>query len=737
MKINFTDLDDKTAGEVVSKLTQMVQQGESNREGYLEIAEESHRIFNNQMWSEKDKQYFREKFGIDPYQIPAARAPLNRLISEYRSAQYSFSIQPIDPFSYERQRKGREQYILEYGDDFETEEQAGEYFDRQYDDEYAQAVEVAYDNLRIRKKLKHIEARCLENAIIGGLDFLKTTYSTKEDPDGEILVERKSIRQMLWDTSTASQDFSDVEYIGEVNQLYLSDLVAQWPEHADILKEYYSENTNFRNGGNSLRTTQSWKTFFKFEDGNSTPKVNVVDMWWCENEERFQLIENETGHPRLIKYGLEEDEIWELIKEDELYVLEEMLRKGELDPEFFARSEEEVDEDIEDHVREKYSLRKTQVKTFFKAVFTHDALFEFKRSPLPTGSHPYTPMFTQYTDGTFTSIISDIRDIVLAYNKAFMFREIMLANSAKGLLVLDRGAVHKSNYTVDDIKEMWTEIGGVIDLEVRGGRRLSDIFQSVNTIGEGLVEIRMILNDLEAKLFNIIGVNNAMLGMVGNEASGTQVRQSIQQGQTTNGILFDNFNSALETHIQDKTIPLVVADLMNKKPVAIRSLGENRRKWIELNYSEEFELFVDTMLRGEFQLRLEMKERDKQISSQNSAMLLNLAMSRPDAIAIEAALEFSDIPNVGKFLKRNRELIKKETRERELRMIDIGEIANIMAEYNIDSETAERIVTDLRKQRVSQLEQEDSQGVQYAQGNSTIQSLAAESERIGAIEQQT
>src|SRR5690625_6093967 len=157
---------------------------------------------------------------------------------------------------------------------------------------------------------------------------------------------------------------------------------------------------------------------------------------------------------------------------------------------------------------------------------------------------------------------------------------------------------------------MRTKIGGCIYLDVRGGRRLSDIFQSVKTIGEGLLESRMILNDLEAKVFNIIEFNNAMLGMVGNEASGTQVRQSIQQGQTTNGILFDNFNSALETHIQDKTIPLVVADLMNKKPVAIRSLGENRRKWIELNYSEEFELFVDTMLRGEFQLRLEMKERE-------------------------------------------------------------------------------------------------------------------------------
>src|SRR5690625_6560220 len=117
-----------------------------------------------------------------------------------------------------------------------------------------------------------------------------------------------------------------------------------------------------------------------------------------------------------------------------------MLRKGELDPEFFARSEEEVDEDIEDHVREKYSLRKTQVKTFFKAVFTHDALFEFKRSPLPTGSHPYTPMFTQYTDGTFTSIISEIRDIFLSYNKAFIFQEIMLTNSTNELLYLYMGA---------------------------------------------------------------------------------------------------------------------------------------------------------------------------------------------------------------------------------------------------------------------------------------------------------
>lgn len=733
--LNFTGLDDSSAKNVIHQVRRLVLEAESDREIDVARAEESIKLWKNEFWSDEDVKFFEEKFNVAPYQIPAARAPLNRLVAQQRGSRYDFGILPTDPLSYERQRRGRQEYIENYGHEFDTQEQAGEYYDRYYDDEYAQAIEVRYQNVRIDNKTKYIESQCFENMLITGLDFLKTTYTTQDNPDGEIKTERRSVRQMLWDHSSVSPVLDDIEYIGEVHRLYKQDLISLFPEYEPEIEDAYEDYSNFFRGPARSNTNQSWKHFYDFDTERDDVRLKVVEMWYQDTEQRYQLIDNETGDPRLIQHGLDEEQIWEYVKEIELDEMVSEMQKGNLDPEFFARDEQEVRRDIDEFVEEKYSLRTTQVKVWYKALMSHNALFEFRRSPLPHGSHPYTPAFAQFTEGWYTGLVDDVKDILLAYNKAFMFREIMLANGAKGVLLIDRGAVNKSGYSVDDIREMWTEIGGVIDLELRGGRRLSDVFQNVTTIADGLQEIRAILNDLENKLYGIMGVNSAMLGTVGSEAPASQVRQAIQQGQSTNGVIFDNFNRALETHAHHKVIPLVVSELMQKRPSALRSLSENRQKWIDMTYDEEFELFVDTIMSGQYQTKLVTKEADRQISMQESAMLIELAQSRPDKISIEAALEFSNLSFAGKFLRRNRELMRQDQRDQQLRMVDLQQVQTIMAEYGIDAETAEDMVTNLRKQRVKQMKGGDGQATQQAQGSGTIQQLSAENTRMEDIEQ--
>lgn len=733
--INFSDLEDSQAKEVVYKIRQLVIEAEQDRDPELARAEDSLRLWKNEHWSEESKKFFQEKFNVHPYQIPAARAPLNRLVAQQRSSRYDFGITPIDPLSYERQRRGRQEYIEKYGNEFETEEQAGEYYDRYYDDEFAQAIEIRYSNIRTKNKTKYVESQSFENMLITGLDFLKTTYTTRYNPDGEIKTERRSVRQMLWDHGSVSPTLEDIEYIGEANRLYRQDLISSYPEYAEQIEAAFEDYSNFFRGPSRSNLSQSWRHFYDFDTDRNDVRAKVVEMWYKDTEERFQLVDNETGDARLIKYGLDEEQILDYVREIELDKMVSEMQKGNLDPEFFARSEDEVRADIDQHVNETYTIATTQAQVWYKVVMGHNALFEFKRSPLPHGSHPYTPAFAQFTEGWYTGIVDDVKDILLAYNKAFMFREIMLANGAKGVLLVDRGAVNKSGYSMDDIREMWTEIGGVIDLELRGNRRLSDVFQNVTTISDGLAEIRSILNDLEAKLYAIMGVNSAMLGNVGSEAPASQVRQAIQQGQATNGVIFDNFNRALEEHAHEKVIPLVVTELMSKKPTALRSLNENREKWIELNYNEEFEVFANAMMEGEYQTKLVTKEADKQISQQQSAMLLELAMSRPDSVDLEAALEFSDLPFSGKFLRRNRELLRRRQRDQQLRMVDLQSVAQLMAQYGVDADTAEKMMQELRKQRVQQMNSGQGEATQQAQGNGTIQQLAAENTRQSDIEE--
>lgn len=578
---------------------------------------------------------------------------------------------------------------------------------------------------------------------IMGCDFLKTTYSTKDNPDGEIKYDRRSIRQMIWDHSSKDPLLSDIEYIGEVNRLYKQDLINLFPERKDELNDRFGDYSNFARGRGAYTFEGNWRDYYDFDAARQDEgQLKVVDLWYRDNEERLQLVHNESGERRLVQFGLKEDQVWDKLKEIELDHLFQKF-KNTKNPkekqnlsEFFQQSEAQVAEAIEIKVRNMYQLRRTQATVWKKAVFTHNALLEHKRSPLPHGSHPYTPAFAQFTEGWWTSIIDDCRDLILAYNKAVMFREIMLANGAKGVLVVDRGAINKSGYSVDDIAEMWTEVGGVIDLKLTGGRRLQDVFQNVTTIGDGLAEIETVIREIETKLFRTIGVNEAMLGFVGNEAAASQVRQRIQQGAGTNGILFDNFNRALETHTHRKVIPLVVAEMLAKKPKQIRDMTNNRARWIELTYDEDFELFADAIMRGDYQTRLQTSPADQQIAQQWTAMLLELAQTRPDSIDIEAVLEFTEMPFVQDFLRRNRQLIRRKQRDQALRSIDIGQMRQIMAEQGVDEDLAEKLIKQARKIKAQQVDSQQQQsGNQQAQGSPNIKQLAGEAQRQQGIEQ--
>src|SRR5690625_5759392 len=96
---------------------------------------------------------------------------------------------------------------------------------------------------------------------------------------------------------------------------------------------------------------------------------------------------------------------------------------------------------------------------------------------------------------------------------------------------------------------------------------------------DGLQEITLVINELKSRLYEIIGVNDAMMGAVSNEASGSQLRQRITQGAATNGILYDNFNASLEYHIKHKEIPLIAHEMYVRRPKAIRKLGAGRGEW--------------------------------------------------------------------------------------------------------------------------------------------------------------
>lgn len=731
--INFTDLPDKDAKELVGDLVQTVNQAETDREADVKRAEEAVNIYRNQLWSEKDQDFFAE-FDMSAYQIPEGRAPINRLINQQRQSRYKLNVVPLDERSYERHRKNRDQFVEENIEQFNTKKQAEEWYDMYADDQFSLAINAYYDNIRNKNKAKYIESEAFENGVITGCDFLKTYYSRKDNPDGQIKTERRSVRQMVWDRTSVDMTLSDVEYIGEVHRLYRNDLVSMFPDHREELEDRFESYTRMKNGGFSTTKERKWREFYKFDTDRDLHRLKVAELWFKEIEDRLQVEDNESGDFRLIKYGMDEEAAWDALFEIELDNITEQVERGEMGPEFFQRPEEEVRNDITSIAQEKYTLRETQSATWVKAVFTHHGLLEYKRNPLPHESHPYTPFFAQFIDGWYSGIMDDIKDLMIALNKAVMFRELMMAHGAKGLLVVDRNAVTGSDYSIDDIREMWTQVGGIIDLELKGGRRLNDVFQQVTTIGEGFGEITRVIQELEQKIYRILGVNEAMLGNVGNEAASSQVRQRIQQGIGTNGILFDNFNRALETHVHSKIIPLIITEMLEKRPKAMRVLSENRSKWIEFTYDQDFELFVDAIRSNNYITKLEAVQENEQMNQSDRATLMQLAAQSPE-LDVEAAIEYSGINEAHNFLRRSRELIAHKKRQQVADQVDIQQVQQLLLERGIDQDEANKIISRLKLQRMQEMESQENAQRQQAQGMSQIQRDANEENRIETIEQ--
>lgn len=728
--LNFTGLPDDMAKDVLQEAKELVDRSETQRENNIERAEDAVEIWNNNFWDEKDEKYFEEKFNVTPYEFPVARAPLNKLITIQQASRYKFSVVPTDKFSYTRHREGREKFVKKHAQEFDNVKSAQEYYDRYYDDEIAEAIATHYDTFRKKNNAKYVESDCLKNGIITGLDFMKTTYSKKDDPDGEVVNERKSVRQMIWDTFSNDPLLQDVDYIGEVHKLFKYDLISMFPNHKKEIEKRFGQYSSQRQ--DKSLTTNNWENYYDFDSNLGDVKLKVSEMWYLDTFPRWQIVNKETGHKQTITDHKTKEEVTVWLAERELDRMKRELRLGNIDPDFFEVGRDKLISKIEKIVEKKYNLRKTQKKVWQKCLFTHNALLEHKVSPLPHGSHPYTPYFAQFIEGKYAGIIDDIKDILLSYNKAVMFREIMQANSAKGVLFVDKGAVNKSGYSMSEIREMWTEIGGVIDLDLKGGRRLSDVFQQVNNMGDGLAAIQEVIGQLERMIYRTIGINDAMLGFTSGEASAAQVRTRIASGQGTNGLIYDNFDRALKTHVKNKVIPLVVADLYTKQPEAIKGLAGSRQKWIEMSYDEYFEDFVEGILDGDFQLELKKESTDQQTEQQYSAMLLELAQSRPDQISLQAALEYSNFPQSHDFIKRNNELMRQQTREKALRQIDLRKIQQIMAEQGVDEDMAAKIMQKAQKKAAIEKE---SNKQQVSQGSPTIQRLSSEQTRQQRIEQ--
>lgn len=736
---NLTNLNEGDAKEALERLRKLVLKGETHRLERLEKDQKNNRIYRNEIWTDQDLQMFKE-FDMTPNEFPVQRSLINNLISRQTSRPFKFEIVPYDVHSYRRFEQQKEKFIEENIEDFDTYDEAEEYFNKYADDNYSQALSALMQNFRYQSKGRWKESECFKQGLISGLDFFKAVPGNKFNREGGVEIHRRPQRSVFYDENSVEYDMSDIEFIGETHLLYKSQLALQYPDYADEINEVFEYYTGL-NKNDYRKIEKDWKHFYNYEQYNAGDgKIRVAEVWFLDTEERFVVVDNHNNERRIVEYGIEEDEIQQNLFEKTLIELEEQSQEDE------ALEEILLSENAEQHawsvVEERYDIQITHEPIWYKAVFSFNALFELKRSPLPHGSHPYFPFFANFQEGEFNSLLDDIEDIIISINKALAFRELMMAHGAKSLVVIDKDALHRSGYDIDEIADHWTSIGGALAIKLKPGQTVDHVFRSINTVGEGLEAINSILADLDNRLYQISGVNLAQLGITERETTATGYRQQISEGEANNGLIFDNFYRSVESFYNDKVVPLVAEFLKDHKSRVIRLLGEEHRPWLTLDIDEDFDMFEQSVRKGEYATVLVATEDNNQRSAERAAQYMELAMA--GVLDPEVALEFSDDPQRHKIIKRNRQKMKERRRKEMAHMFEEPMIQQIALEQGLSPQATAEMIERLQRERMKEQAERERQVQQQqggegrqrqmTQGRAEIQRGAAESERLAEIE---
>lgn len=720
--INLTELDDKDAEERVGTYRDMIQTAESHHSDRMRRAQRNFEIYKNQVWDEEDLEFF-EEFNITPYQFSVARPMINNLIARQRNRRFAFEIVPRDTASYRRFDEGKQLFIENHLDEFTSLEEAEEYYDEYADDEYANMINALLSNVRYESDALWKESECFQSGLVTGGDFMKATMSRKNNTAGSINIERKSQRQILFDPMSIEYDLSDAEYIAEVHLMYVDDLIQQYPEHAEVLAKKYESFTN--DGRNRLPLISAqWKDWFRYDEGDSSVKLKVIELWHRESEKRMMLLDNQTGEKRLLLPGITLEQVTD---QKVAEMLQAAIDSGQVD---INRPNEDLQREFLQMANERYDVEVVYEPVWKKCVFTMGAMLEYKKSPYSHGSHPYTPFWAQHADGYTTGLIDDIYDIIIALNKALAFREMLMAHSSKGMIIVDQKAMADSGYSIAEIAEAYTQVGSVIAMKPKPGRNIGDVIQQLTTVGDGIGAINSVIADYENRLYQISGVNLAQLGMTQGETPASRYRLQISEGENNNALIFDNFVRAMQQFYNEKVIPLLVDMAKTKKNQVVRMLGDHVQPWIQIDLDPDNGLYADTLRKGAFSCVIVPREDNAQLDEARSAKYMELAVA--GAIPIEVAIESSNDPDRQRIVKKIRRWKHQQRLEEAKNQVDIQQVMQIMMQQGVTAEQADEIIKQLRIQNTKQSSQQSG-----APGMQQVSQAARQPERLQTIENTT
>lgn len=731
--LNFTDLAESPAKDLLEEKKALVERGMEYREDRLERAQRAQDLRNGKIWNKQDLEFFSD-LDMSGYEINIHRPIFNTILEAWEKQQLRFRVAPKDVHAYHRYVDNKEDFVAEYAADFGSPEEASEYFDENVDDEFGIMLSALMMDSRDNSNGDDAEDECFDNGAFTGMGVLKATYGTKYDRNIGIEIDNVPQNAIFYDEARATEyDMSDISFIGEIHEYYPEDLKKEYPGYAQQIEQTYRHLIeNRRTFQRTGHASQLWKDWYEFEDGRESMnlKIKVAQIWTKHTAPKIRAIDKQTNNIKVSQFNVTIDQVVDrlmaMMAEEEY---KQMRNSPDFDPRDLDRFQAPgLKAEYAQIIADRYEFEEIHEDIWYKTVFTFNGVFEHGPSPYPHNSHPYQGYWSQYHQGEFRGIGEDVVDVLIAWHKAVMFQELMMAHGAKNVLLVDEDMLAENEIQKEDLADQWTRIGSVIALKLRPGMQMSDVALPVNTVGDNMEKIEYIIARYERLLNQITGIIPEQMGRTSADAPASRVNIQIKQGLGNNSVIFKNFYRTLKLFYK-KVLMMEVELLKVRRQRVIKLLGDEYRffynsKFLNVEWNKDFQIFEETLKSGQFGLTIIPVEDNPQVDNAREGIMLELGAQ--GAIPIELAFKYSNWSKRHQFVRDLKKSKRESFLEQLQNQVDVNMLAEIMASEEVDAEVADKILKQVRvknAQQLNKLRNSQSSGGQVTGSNGRIQSL--------------
>ncbi len=348
-------------------------------------------------------------------------------------------------------------------------------------------------------------SQAFRDMILGGMGWVETYVDINDDPEGKLMVRRRSPLEMWWDTQARGLNLDDARYTIRVRYTTPEIIEEMFPESADKLGMHGMGIDPYDTYGDAVihDATNAWRYEGAALRGEYEERqMPLVDYQWWERKPMIRVLSPIGNKDITLRQ-------WSRLKP--------ML----------------------DSQRIPYRDYKFRGRTYYRAFAASNII-------LAAGESPYQEGFTfgsitgkfDETRRTWYGLGRSLKEPQQFVNKILSEAVYILKTQAKGGLVAERGAFEDPEKAEAD----WAKPDSIVFTEdgaIAGGKLMP---KPQSPIPQGFSQM---LQFAMQSLPEVTGVNLEIMGMAGREQSGVLESQRKQSAMTMLQWAFDSFRSFL------------------------------------------------------------------------------------------------------------------------------------------------------------------------------------------------